>query len=101
VIVTVEILPWLSELISGSISQKEMLEEEIPLHATLRTLLDLLVDRHSVFGRMVYDPEGRRLTGHAELAVNGTLYDAVGGLDLTLHHSDTITFLPGIAGGLV
>lgn len=98
-IVTVEILPWLSELISGSISRKEVLREEIHDNATLRTLLGILVDRYSGFGRMVYDPEGGRLTGHSEIAVNGMIYDLLGGLDLPLHPGDTVTFLPGIAGG--
>ncbi|MHB0869764.1 MAG: MoaD/ThiS family protein [Chloroflexota bacterium] len=98
-LVKVEVLPWLSELLSGSISKKVVLEQAVPEGETLRALLARLRDSHSRFGRMVYDPKRGLLTGHAEIAVNGTLYDQAGGLDAPLHEGDTVTFLPGIAGG--
>ncbi len=97
--VRIEVLPWLSELLSGSISQKVVMQETVPDGGSLRALLGLLQERHGRFGRMVFDPERQRLTGHAEIAVNGVLYDQVGGLDAPLHEGDTVTFLPGIAGG--
>ncbi len=97
--VKIEVLPWLSELLSGSISQRVVLEETVPEDETLRALLGRLHRQHGRFGRLIYDPERQQLTGHAEIAVNGSLYDQVGGLDAPLHEGDTVTFLPGIAGG--
>jgi molybdopterin converting factor small subunit len=98
-IVRVEVLPWLSELVNGTIAGRAVLEEELPDGASLRTLLELLRGRHDQLSSMVYDGRGRRLTGHAEVAVNGVLYDQTGGLDSPLHDGDTVSFLPGIAGG--
>lgn len=97
--IRVEILPWLSELLNGNIAQKAVLEKTAPEGATLRAFLEGLQDEHERFGRMVFDRERQQLTGHAEVAVNGILYDQAGGLDAQLHEGDTVTFLPGIAGG--
>lgn len=97
--VTIEVLPWLSELLSGNISRKVVWEERVLEGESLRTLLGRLLESHGRFGRMVFDPDRRQLTGHSEIAVNGTLYDQAGGLDAPLHDGDTVTFLPGIAGG--
>ncbi len=97
--VKVEVLPWLSELLSGSISQRVMLEKTLPDGESLRFLLGQLVNEHSRFGRMIFDPRRQQLTGQAEIAVNGAMYDVVGGLDASLQDGDTVTILPGIAGG--
>ncbi|MGE5619924.1 MAG: MoaD/ThiS family protein [Sphingomonadaceae bacterium] len=97
--VRIEVLPWLSELLSGSISRPVVLETAVPEGETLRALLVRLVETHRRLGQMVYDPERGLLSGHAEIAVNGTMYDQAGGLDAPLHDGDTVTLLPGIAGG--
>jgi molybdopterin converting factor small subunit len=97
--VRIEVLPWLSELLDGGISHKTVLNETVPDGESLRNLLGRLQETHSRFGRMVFDPKRQQLTGHAEIAVNGILYDQAGGLDTPLHDGDTVTFLPGIAGG--
>ncbi|MCL4370871.1 MAG: MoaD/ThiS family protein [Chloroflexi bacterium] len=97
--VKIEVLPWLSELLSGSIARKVVLEETVPEGESLRALLGRLQENHGRFGRLVFDPERQQLTGHAEIAINGALYDQAGGLDAPLQEGDTVTFLPGIAGG--
>lgn len=97
--VTVEVLPWLSELLGGTISGKVVLRPSVSEGESLRDLLDRLCQEHPRFGRRIYDPTTRRLTGQAEIALNGSIYDLAGGLDARLREGDTITFLPGIAGG--
>jgi len=98
-LVRIEVLPWLSELVDGGIAGKALLEDEIPEGASLRDLLLRLHETHPRFGRLVFDPSRGQITGHAEIAVNGTLYDQAGGLNTPLREGDTVTFLPGIAGG--
>ena len=97
--VTVEVLPWLSELLGGTISGKVVLRPSLSEGESLRDLLDRLCEEHPGFGQKVYDPTTRRLTGQAEIALNGSIYDLAGGLDARLRDGDTVTFLPGIAGG--
>ena len=97
--IQIEVLPWLSELLSGSISRKVVMQETLPDGVSLRFLLGSLQERQSRFGRMVFDSERQRLTGHAEIIVNGDLCEQLGGLDSPLHEGDTVTFLPGLAGG--
>lgn len=97
--VRIEVLPWLSELAGGSSARKVTLEENLPDGGSLRSLLVRVNATHERLGRMVFDPGKGHLTGHAEIAVNGTLYDQAGGLDLLLHDGDTVSFLPGVAGG--
>lgn len=98
-VIRLEVLPWLSELVDGSISRKVVLQEDVPDRMTLRAVLVLLQDRYPRLGSMVFDANRRQLTGHSEIAVNGVLYDRAGGLDSPLKQGDTISFLPGIAGG--
>ncbi len=97
--IKVEVLPWLSEAMGGSLSEKVLLEETGMEGDSLRDLLEWLCAAHPRFGKLVFNPRTHQLTGHAEIAVNGTIYDAIGGLDTPLHEGDTVTFLPGIAGG--
>ncbi len=98
-VVKVEVLPWLSELAGGTVSRKVVLEEELKDGASLRAVLLLLVEKHGRLGRMIFDPGRNDLTGHAEIAINGRLYDQAGGLDSALCPGDTVSILPGIAGG--
>lgn len=97
--VKIEVLPWLSETVGAGVAQKRVLEEKLPEGTTLRMLLVRLHEEHSRFGRLVFDPQRDRLTGHAEIALNGAIYDLVGGLDAHLQDGDVVTFLPGLAGG--
>jgi molybdopterin converting factor small subunit len=97
--VRVEVMPWLSELLSGEISKKFDMIEPLQEGETVRELLRQLHARHPRFGRMVFDPERDHLTGHAEIAINGTPSHLAGGLDTQLHEGDIVTFLAGIAGG--
>lgn len=97
--VIVEALPWLSETLGVGISNKAVLEQEVPEGTTLRGLLHRLNGNHDRFGRLVFDAERSRLTGQAEIAVNGAIYDLAGGLDAPLRDGDVVTFLPGLAGG--
>ncbi len=97
--IQIEVLPWLSELLSGSISRKVVMQETLPDGVSLRFLLGSLQERQSRFGRMVFDSDRQQLTGHAEIIVNGALCEQLGGLDTPLHEGDTVTFLPGLAGG--
>ena len=97
--ITVEVLPWLSETLEGGSPRRVVLEEHVPAGTSLRQLLAELYRKHSRFGPRVFDPEKGLLTGQSELAINGTIYDLVGGLDSPLQEGDTVTFLPSLAGG--
>ena len=98
-LIRVEVMPWLSELLNASVARKAEMEESLEDGVTLRELLRQLCERHNGFGRMVFDRANDRLTGHAEVAVNGLLSDLAGGLDDPLHEGDIVTFIPGISGG--
>ena len=98
-LIRVVAMPWLSELLNGSIARKAEMEETAADGESLRGLLLQLHESHARFGRMVFDSETDQLTGHAEIAINGSLYDQAGGLDTPLHDGDTVTFLPSISGG--
>jgi molybdopterin converting factor small subunit len=97
--VKVEVLPWMSETLGAGATEKRVLEENLPEGATLRMLLVQLHGQHERFGKLVFDSQRGRLTGHAEIALNGAIYDLVGGLDARLRDGDVVTFLPGLAGG--
>jgi molybdopterin converting factor small subunit len=97
--VKVEVWPWLSETLGAKATQKRILEPELPEGTTLRALLAHLAQEHARFGELVFDPERGRLTGHSEIALNGAIYDLVGGLDARLQDGDVVTFLPSLAGG--
>lgn len=97
--VRLEVMPWLSELVNGDISRKASLDQTLAEGSTLRDLLLKLHEGSGRLGPMIYDPKRGQLTGHAEISVNGSLYDAAGGLDSPLHDGDVVAILPGIAGG--
>jgi molybdopterin converting factor small subunit len=97
--VKVEVWPWLSETLGARGAEKRVLEQQLPDGTTLRALLACLHQEHARFGELVFDPERGRLTGHTELALNGAIYDLVGGLDARLQDGDVVTFLPSLAGG--
>lgn len=98
-IVKVEVMPWLSELVTGSISHKVVLMEEMPAGTSLRKALELVGERHPRLGKMVFDARRGQMSGHAELAINGAMFETATGMDYPLQDGDTISILPGIAGG--
>ncbi len=98
-LVRIEVMPWLSELVSGSVSRKAEIQVEVPEGASLRAALEAMVGSHPRLVEMILDRNRGQLTGHAEIVVNGALYDRVGGLDAPLRDGDTVGLLPGIAGG--
>jgi molybdopterin converting factor small subunit len=97
--IRIEVLPWMSELLNGTISKKVVLDEALPEGESLRGLLLHIHARYERFGRMVFHAQSGELTGHAEIVVNGAVCEAIGGLDATLHDGDIVTFLPAIVGG--
>lgn len=97
--ISVEVFPWLSETVGGTISGKVVMSEELPDGETLRDLLTRLHRKHQRFGKLVYNPEKGCLAGHAQVTINGSIYDIMGGMDARLREGDTVSFLPEMAGG--
>jgi molybdopterin converting factor small subunit len=65
-------------------------QEDVAPGETLGRLLERLVNERTSF-REIYDPAGRRIADHVQIAINGRAYHLLGGLTYLLKDGDTLT----------
>lgn len=68
--------------------------------ATVRTLLDKLVDEYGAkFHEYVFDPESKEPRGHLQFLIDGRNIALMQGLDTTLRDGSSFAILPPVGGG--
>ncbi|MDD2694681.1 MAG: MoaD/ThiS family protein [Anaerolineales bacterium] len=75
------------------------LELNIPKGATLRQLLDKIIELHPLLKRELFDETGK-LYGHVHVLVNGRDVPYLENvLDTQLNPEDTVNIFPAVGGG--
>lgn len=68
--------------------------------ATVRTLLDKLVDEYGAkFHDYLFDPESKEPRGHLQFLIDGRNIALMQGLDTTLRDGSSFAILPPVGGG--
>lgn len=94
----VEILPWLTRLVSPDHAGKLSLSIEVRGN-TVRDLLETLADQYPRFAEKIYDPATRDVTDLVEVALNGRMLNAAELAGTTVQDGDCVMLLPAFGGG--
>lgn len=97
--VSLEILPWVSDVLDGQETGPLVLEETIEEGATIGDLIRKLASEHQAFGDIIFDAETDRLSGQVMIVLNDRIVEALKGMDTDIKDGDIIRLLPVIAGG--
>ena len=97
--VRIEVIPWLTTAFGAPGSGRLVREEEVDPGATIRDLFDRLASQYERFAELVFDRDGRHLTGLVSVIFNDRILELQGGLDTTFADGDTIIILPAYSGG--
>ena len=100
-LITVEVIPWLTDYLAPRPTGRAAWEEEIPAGATVRDALVQLFATRPKLATVTYDHQTTDLTGVVNLALNDRLLELAGGLNASLADGDRLTLIPAYAGGSV
>ena len=97
--VSLEILPWISDTFSGHKSGHLVLEENIEEGTTIGNLIRKLAKEHQAFGDIIFDTRTDKLSGHVVITLNDRFVETIASLDTRIQDGDAIRLFPVIAGG--
>lgn len=97
--VRLEVLPWATKAFDSNARRRLVVQEDIGDSESVADLFARLAGRYQAFGRYVFDPQSRKLTGEITVIYNGAVLELAGGLDAVLKDGDNLLLLPAFAGG--
>jgi molybdopterin converting factor small subunit len=98
-LVTVEILPWLSERLSAGSEGRLTLTQDVSEGTTVRQILEAIGVENRSFRELVFPGGGGDLAGYIMLLLNGRLIELAGGMEAEVRPGDTLRLIPGFSGG--
>ena len=98
-LVTVEILPWLSEHLSAGPAGRLTLTRDVGEGTTVRQVLEAIGADNQAFRELVFRDDGEQLPGYIMLLLNGRLIELAGGMEAEVRPGDTLRLIPGFSGG--
>lgn len=97
--VTIEAVAWVTQLMGGDGTRRQVFQEPIAPGATVRSVLRQLSDRFPKLQPVLWDRLGHELNEYIEVLVNDAVLGLTHTLDSQVRDGDRITLLGAFMGG--